>query len=158
MKGGNHEFDETGRKVSKEQEKVNKKVKYYMIQLGLIPDDKTAAEEAEAAKVKEINTESPYKDRKRGKVKFYELPEVRAARIRNFRMDVVKQRTITDKEIAQYTKYKEEDEEINKKFDRNSESSLSDKDFEREKSPYISYREADGRSSDAENYQDLDDE
>ena len=143
MKGGNHEFDETGRKVSKEQEKVNKKVKYYMIQLGLIPDDKTAAEEAEAAKVKEINTESPYKNRKRGKVKFYELPEVRAARIRNFRMDVVKQRTITDKEIAQYTKYKEEDEEINKKFDRNSESSLSDKDFEREKSPYLSYRDAD---------------
>ena len=101
-------LDETGKSIDKEQQKINKLVKYYMVKAELIPSDKEREAEAKVFAVEPVNPKSPYKsDRQR--VRYFEKPEKIYSRVEAFRDSVKMRKTLGNEELEMMLKHIKDD-------------------------------------------------
>lgn len=116
------QVDESGQVVTKEQDIINKKVKYIMIKAGLIDDDSKKQADHIKYRAKEVNPKSPYK-KNRPMVKYFERPEKIHQRVDAFTHKLVKQSTFEGVEIAKIVQHMMEDRFIDETYLSESEDS-----------------------------------
>lgn len=95
---------------------INRKVRGYLIEYGLLPDEKQQEEDALRMKLEKINTKSPYRSN-RPRVKYFEKPEKIKNRINMFRRQVTMDFQDTSLDLEQMLQNIHDDQFINDTFE-----------------------------------------